>query len=139
MSSLDTDILLYENRAVLRFCLFVCFMAFAFKDSCMLPASPVWTFGGPYGLYLTRLHCLHFPGKNNGVACCFFLQGIFLETEDQDQSLNTAGGLFPYLSHQGRLLKFNWLERNKIQTTLILTSTQYVNNQLGITAHIYNC
>ena len=36
----------------------------------------------PHGLWPTKLLCLwNFPGKNTGVVCHFFLQGIFLNRE----------------------------------------------------------
>ena len=41
----------------------------------------------PHGLYPTRLLCSwHFPGKNSGVGCHFFLQGI-LPTQGLNPSL----------------------------------------------------
>ena len=47
-----------------------------------------------YGLEPTRLFCpWESPGKNTGVGCHFFLQGIFL-TRDQTQVSHIAGGFF---------------------------------------------
>ena len=45
---------------------------------CCLVSKSCLTLSGPHGLQPTRLHCpWDFPGKNTGVGCHFFLQGIF--------------------------------------------------------------
>ena len=66
----------------------------AFKEmhECVLSRSVISNSLQPHGLQPARLLCpWDFPGKNNGVACHFLLQGIFLT---QGSSLcPNAGGL----------------------------------------------
>ena len=54
-----------------------------------------------YGLQPTRLLCLwDFPGKNTGVGCHFFLQGIF-PTQGSNLGLLHCRQILYCLSHQG--------------------------------------
>ena len=62
---------------------------------------------GPHGLQPSRLLCpLDFPGKNTGVGCHFFLQGIFLTQGLNPRLLHWQTDSFPW-SHQGSPLKRN--------------------------------
>ena len=55
----------------------------------------------PYGLYPTRLLCLwNSPGKNTGVGCHVFLQGIFL-IQGMNPGLLHCRQILYHLSHQG--------------------------------------
>ena len=57
----------------------------------------------PHGLLAARLHCpWNSPGKNSGVDCHFFLQGIFL-TQGSNLGLLHYRQILYCLSHQG-----NW-------------------------------
>ena len=66
---------------------------------CCLVAKLCLTFLRPYGLYLTRLLCPDFPGKNTGMGCHFLLQDIFLT-----QGLNC-------ISCIGRQILYHWATR----------------------------
>ena len=58
----------------------------------------------PHGLWPTRLLCLwNSPGKNTGVGCHFFLQGIFL-TQGLNLGFLHCRQILYSRSHQGRLL-----------------------------------
>ena len=55
----------------------------------------------PHGLHQARLLCpWDFPGKNTGVGCQFFLQGIFPTQGSNLHHLNWQADSLP-LSHQG--------------------------------------
>ena len=55
----------------------------------------------PRGLYPTRLHCpQNSPGKNTGVGCYEFLQGIFL-IQGSNLGLPHCRQILYHLSHQG--------------------------------------
>ena len=62
-------------------------------ESCPTLLRPLW-------LWPTRLLCpWNFPGKNPGVGCHFFLQGIFL-TQVSNLGLPHCRQILYYLSHQ---------------------------------------
>ena len=55
----------------------------------------------PHRLQFARFLCpWHFPGKNTGVSCHFFLQGIFLTLESNPGLLHCRQILYP-LSYTG--------------------------------------
>ena len=55
----------------------------------------------PHGLLPTRFLCpWDSPGKNTGVGCYFFLQGIF-PTQESNQGLLPCGWILYQLRHQG--------------------------------------
>ena len=65
--------------------------------SCSAVSSSLW----PHGLKPTRLlHTWNSPGKNTGVSCHAFLQGIF-QTQGSNQGLLHCRQIFYQLSHQG--------------------------------------
>ena len=111
--SLDTDILLLETTVFwfLVFCCCCCcfcfvLFCFAFKSfkwlcvCCSAVSDSLW----PYGLYPTRLHCpCNSAGRNTGVACHLFLQGVF-PTWGSNPVSCIADGLFPIWVTKGDYL-----------------------------------
>ena len=61
---------------------------------CCLVAKLCLTFLRPYGLYLTRLLCPDFPGKNTGMGCHFLLQDIFLTQRSNLSLLHCRQSLY---------------------------------------------
>ena len=76
---------------------------------------------GPHGLYPTRLLCpWNSPGKNAGVGCHFFLQGIFL-TQELNPGLLHCRHILYRLSYEGMLgPTINWKATLEAQPTCAL-------------------
>ena len=76
---------------------------------------------GPLGLQPTRLFCLwDFSCNNTGMACHFFLQGIFPIQGSNPCFLHWQEGSLP-LNHQGSQGKHRGLQNKQEQTTGIFS------------------
>ena len=82
------------------------FFFFSNTGCCCLVTKSCLTLLQPYGLWPARLLCSwDFPGKNIGLGCYFFIQGIFPTQRSNPRLLHWQADSLP-LSHQGS--PFNW-------------------------------
>ena len=91
------------------------------SSGCCLVTKWCPTLLGPLGLQPTRLFCLRdFSCNNTGMACHFFLQGIFPIQGSNPCFLHWQEGSLP-LNHQGSQGKHRGLQNKQEQTTGIFS------------------